>query len=583
MNDDTAQLAPDASIEDILFAKHLITTEQLEMVRQDAVNTGQPVEQILKDRGFATAVDITAARAALIGIGYIDISSKQFSPEVLNLVPEPVAERYLAIPFELDNTSNSLSVAMADPLDLAAINFLEKKSGKKIKPFLSDPDALRVAITEKYSQGLTTEVTAALKDAPAPAEKKSVSSEVDLAKSGEIIRDAPVAKITTSLLEFALKSRASDIHIEPLEGHSRVRYRIDGILYEKLILPDKIHDSVVSRIKIMSNLKIDERRIPQDGRFNFKGENGGEVDVRVSTLPTVHGEKVVMRLLRKSGGVPTMQDLGLRGLALRNLEVAILRPHGIIVVCGPTGSGKTTTLYSVLSKVNSTKVNIVTIEDPVEYQMPGINQVQVNVQAGLTFSTGLRSFLRQDPNIILVGEIRDEETTDLAIQAALTGHLVFSTLHTSNAAGAMPRLLDLGGEPFLLASTMTAVLGQRILRKICEHCKESFNPPEIMVKDIKSVLGNLLSPSKIVNGQLTLYRGKGCSECGDSGFLGRIGIFEVLSVSDKIAKMILSHSAASDVEKQAIEEGMVTMKQDGYLKALEGITTIEEVLRVAQD
>lgn len=571
----------DLDIGDQLLNKKIISQEQLAMARQESAVKNVPIESILIERGFITNEQLTSARAAQIGISYVDISSKAISPELLTLVPQPVAERYVIVPFELDNESGSLSVAMADPLDLSVINFLEKKTQKKVKPFLSDPSAIKAVISEKYAQGLGTEVTAALKDAPTEIPKGTGNISADLSKSGDVIRDAPVAKITTSLLDFAVKSRASDIHIEPVGDSTRVRYRIDGILYEKLVLPAKIHDSVVSRIKIMSNLKIDEKRIPQDGRFNYKADNM-EVDLRVSTLPTVNGEKVVMRLLRKSGGVPTLTDLGLRGLALKNLEIAILRPHGIIIICGPTGSGKTTTLYSVLSKINSTKVNIVTLEDPVEYQIAGINQVQVNVQAGLTFATGLRAFLRQDPNIILVGEIRDSETTELAIQAALTGHLVFSTLHTSNASGAIPRFLDLGAEPFLLASSLSAIVGQRILRKICQKCKESFEPPEIMVTDIKSVLGPLLH---LRDGEtkVKLYRGKGCSECGDSGFLGRVGIFEVLPVTDKVAKMILSHTDSTDIEKEAVGDGMITMKQDGYMKAIEGITTIEEVLRVAQD
>lgn len=571
----------DLDIGDALLSAKKISNEQLALARQESAATGNSVEQTLLTRGFITPGDLTATRAAQIGIAFVDIDTKPISPEVLDLVPQPVAEKYEVVPFEFDAQTNFMSVAMADPLDLATINFLEKKSGKKVKPFLADAASIRGVIGEKYSQGLGTEVSAALKESPGDLAKQSVTSGVDLTKPGDVIRDAPVAKITGSLLDFAVKARASDIHIEPIGDNTRVRYRIDGILYEKLVLPMKIHDSVVSRIKIMANLKIDEKRIPQDGRFNYKTDNA-EVDVRVSTLPTVFGEKVVMRLLRKSGGVPTLADLGLRGMALKNLEISILRPHGVIIICGPTGSGKTTTLYSVLSKINSTKVNIVTLEDPVEYQISGVNQVQVNPTAGLTFATGLRSFLRQDPNIILVGEIRDAETTELAIQAALTGHLVFSTLHTSNASGAIPRFLDLGAEPFLLASSLSAIAGQRILRKICQTCKESFDPPEIMVSDIKKVLGNLL-PVKVASEKIKLYRGKGCSECGDSGFLGRVGIFEVLPVSDKVAKMILSHADSNDIERQGVEEGMITMKQDGYLKALEGITTIEEVLRVAQD
>jgi type II secretory ATPase GspE/PulE/Tfp pilus assembly ATPase PilB-like protein len=335
---------------------------------------------------------------------------------------------------------------------------------------------------------------------------------------------------------------------------------------------------LVSRIKILAELKIDEHRIPQDGRFNFKIDTE-EVDLRVSTIPTVKGEKIVMRLLRKSGGIPTLPELGLSGTGLKALESSMLRPHGIILVCGPTGSGKTTTLYAVLSRLNTTRVNIASLEDPVEYEIPGVNQVQINPPVGLTFASGLRAFLRQDPNIILVGEIRDKETTDLAIQAALTGHLVFSTLHTSSAAGALPRLIDLGAETFLIASTVNAIVGQRIVRKICKHCKESYPPPEQLVKEIRSVLGKLISAEK----ELALFRGKGCTECNHLGYLGRIGIYEVLPATEKIGKLILERADAADLEKQAIEDGMITMRQDGYLKVINGDTTIEEVLRVAQE
>jgi type II secretory ATPase GspE/PulE/Tfp pilus assembly ATPase PilB-like protein len=355
-------------------------------------------------------------------------------------------------------------------------------------------------------------------------------------------------------------------------------------MQERLVLPKRLHDAVVSRIKILADMKIDEKRIPQDGRFNFKmGE--AEVDLRVSTLPTVHGEKIVMRLLKKSGGIPTMPELGLRGLALKNLETQIARPHGIILVTGPTGSGKTTTLYAVLSKLNNNRVNIMTLEDPVEYEIPGVNQVQINPGAGLTFATGLRSFLRQDPNIILVGEVRDRETTELAIQAALTGHIVFSTLHTNNASGAIPRLLDLGAEPFLIVSSLNAVVGQRIARKICPTCKEEYDPEEAMKKDLTDVLGALLPKDK----PMKLYRGVGtingvaCTACVGTGYLGRIGIFEVLPISTEIAKLISTRASMEDIESVAVKDGMITMKQDGYMKALEGVTTIEEILRVAQD
>jgi type II secretory ATPase GspE/PulE/Tfp pilus assembly ATPase PilB-like protein len=382
----------------------------------------------------------------------------------------------------------------------------------------------------------------------------------------------------THILDFAVRARASDIHIEPMEQSTRVRYRIDGILQEKLTTPKELHDALVSRIKILSGMKIDERRIPQDGRFNFKNTEQ-EVDLRVSTLPTTWGEKIVIRLLKKSGGIPELPELGLRGTALRHLEEAILRPHGIIIICGPTGSGKTTTLYSIIQKLNLPKVNIMTLEDPVEYKIPGVNQVQINPAVGLTFASGLRSFLRQDPNIILVGEVRDRETADLAIQASLTGHLVFATLHTNDASGALPRLLDMGAEPFLLASSITAIVAQRVLRKIDEKNKEAYTPAPEVIADIKQQLGTLLP--KDFNGQL--YRGVPTPENNNSGYKGRVAIFEILPVSEKVARLILERAPSSDIDKQAKADGMISMKQDGYLKVVEGVTTIEEVLRVAQE
>jgi type II secretory ATPase GspE/PulE/Tfp pilus assembly ATPase PilB-like protein len=440
-------------------------------------------------------------------------------------------------------------------------------------------DDILGAIDETYSQNLGEDVTAALKETSGPEVKTYEAGHL-----GEVIREAPIAQIVSATLEQAIHLRASDVHIEPQVGDTRVRYRVDGILQERLVLPKRLQDAVISRIKILADMKIDEKRIPQDGRFNFKmGEE--EVDLRVSTLPTVHGEKIVMRLLKKSGGIPTLPELGLRGLALKNLEAQITRPHGIILVTGPTGSGKTTTLYAVLSKLNNNRVNIMTLEDPVEYEIPGVNQVQINPVAGLTFATGLRSFLRQDPNIILVGEVRDRETTGLAIQAALTGHTVFSTLHTNNAAGAIPRLLDLGAEPFLIVSSLNCIVGQRIARKICPTCKEEYDPEEAVKKDIIKVLGVLLSKES----PLKLYRGKGtvngtpCAACVGTGYLGRMGIFEVLPVSTEIAKLIATRASMDDIQQVAVKEGMMTIKQDGYMKAVEGITTIEEVLRVAED
>jgi len=558
---------------DVLVAQKVLTSEVAQKIKTEQADSGKPFKEIILNGSFASEDQMAQAEGRLKNIPYIDLEETAFSPMALNLLPQAVAEKYTLIPIEYDKASGELSVAMADPLDLATIQFISKKAGVRIKPLIASPPQIKEAIGAHYTQSLAAEVRAVLKEAPESINIKTV----DLAQLGEVIREAPIAKVVSTILEFAMRARASDVHIEPQETRTRVRYRIDGILHEKLILPRRIHESVVSRIKILCGMKIDEKRVPQDGRFNFKAGDQ-EIDLRVSSLPTSHGEKIVMRLLKKSGGVPDLHELGLRGLALKNLEDAILRPHGIILVCGPTGSGKTTTLYSVLSRINTPRVNIITLEDPVEYQIAGVNQVQVNPAAGLTFASGMRSFLRQDPNIIMVGEIRDRETTDLAVQASLTGHLVFSTLHTNDASQAPPRLLDLGAEPFLLTSSVTCIVAQRICRRICPDCKQEVEPlPEVMA-DIKQVLGKLWGGKPV-----KLSVGKGCQACSNTGYRGRIGIFEVLPVTEKIGRLILEEAPAVDISKTALAEGMITMKQDGYLKALEGLTTLEEVLRVAEE
>lgn len=562
---------------EILLKAGSLSQEQYDQVRLESLNSGQAVEELIVNQALVNETDLTKAKAEYYKIPYVDLSEEGVAPEALNQFSEQVARRYTVFPFSLDKAKGTLAVAMANPLDLTAIEFLQAKSGNKILPFFAPQSEIIKAINERYGQSLSTEVVAALKETG-----ETTVRTVDLAKIGQVIREAPIAKIVSTILDFAMKARASDVHIEPQESRTRVRYRIDGILHEKLVLPKSVHDAVISRIKILAEMKIDEKRIPQDGRFNFRSGQE-EVDLRVSSLPTVHGEKIVMRLLKKSGEVPTLTDLGLRGRAVRNLETAILVPHGIILITGPTGSGKTTTLYSILTRINTPRVNILTLEDPVEYQIAGVNQVQVNPQAGLTFASGLRSFLRQDPNVIMVGEVRDKETAELAIQAALTGHLVFSTLHTNSAAGALPRLLDMEAEPFLLASSMTCVLAQRVLRRICKDCQESYEPGAEVVADIKQALGSLYEGWRQQRGEkIVLYRGKQCDKCGETGYKGRVGIFEVLPVTEKIGRLILERSPASLIEKAAVEDGMVLMKQDGYWKALEGITTLEEVLRVAQ-
>lgn len=573
------------SLLDILLSSKVLNQEQYNQIKLEVVNTGEPVEQLISKHNFVSPEALAKAKGVFYKVPFIDIMATAASPEALNLIPEQVARHYKLFPFALDKNTNALSVAMANPLDLGAVEFIKKKSAKKVVVYISPEVDVIKAIEDRYAQSLSTEVTEALKEAGVVKEGVKV---LDSKKMGGIIREAPISKIVATILEFAVKSRASDVHIEPLEDKTRVRYRIDGVLHEKLVLPRRVHEAVISRIKILSDMKIDEKRIPQDGRFNFRSGNE-EVDLRVSSLPTVHGEKIVMRLLKKTGNVPTLLELGLRGRALKNLQEAILVPHGIVLITGPTGSGKTTTLYSILSEISTPKVNIITLEDPVEYQMLGVNQVQVNPQAGLTFASGMRSFLRQDPNIILVGEVRDEETAQLAIQASLTGHLVFSTLHTNSASGALPRLLDMQAEPFLLASSMTCVVGQRICRRICKFCKEEYEPSQELKADIKNVLGNLLEAHLVgktsevkKEKKITLVRGKGCPECNDTGYFGRVGIFEVLPITEKISRLILERTPSSQLENQAVKEGMILMKQDGYLKVLEHVTTIEEVLRVAQ-
>ncbi len=561
-------------LEDILAKKGALTSQQLSFVKTESRRRQESVEKILAQMGWVNSEQLTQAKAEIIGVPFVTPDKNPISPEVLAYLPEEVAKRFVVIP--IAHSGDTLSVAMVDPLDLQTLEFIEKKTGLAVRPYIATAESINAAISEQYTRGLSVEVGEALAEAsPGLTAPMTAAGAI----SG-VLGEAPIARIVSTLLEYGIRIRASDIHIEPLENETRIRYRIDGILHEKLILPRRIHDAIVSRIKILGNMKIDEKRLPQDARFNFKAGQE-ELDLRLSTMPVSFGEKVVMRLLKKSGLVPTLPELGLRGVALHRLEENIARPHGIILVCGPTGSGKTTTLYSVLSKLNSTRVNIMTLEDPIEYQIPGVNQVQVNPQAGLTFASGLRSFLRQDPNIIMVGEIRDTETTDLAIQASLTGHLVFSTLHTNNASGSLPRLLDMEAEPYLIASTVTCIVGQRVVRKVCQTCKIPREVSADVLENIKKVLAKVYNFEK--GKKLVFYVGPGCRECNNTGYLGRIGIFEVLVVSEKISRMILARETAQAIEDEAIAGAMITMKQDGFLKIIEGITTVEEVLRVAEE
>jgi type IV pilus assembly protein PilB len=568
-----------------------LSLEKSEEVRMKAASLGKKAEEILKEEKQVDEEGLVEAKAVMMGIPYFKETQLIVPPELLKMVPESLARNYMLIPVEIDKKSGSLKMVMARPSDLGTIDFFQRRTGYRITAMMASEKNINNLIDKLYLQSLTGEVSEVLSEEGSATEEAGIKT-ITKESLSEIIKEPKIVEIVKKILEHAIRLRASDVHIEPEEEITRIRYRIDGILEEKLTLDKKYHASLASRIKILGGMKIDERRLPQDGRFNFESEDG-EVDLRISSLPTVFGEKIVMRLLKKSGKIPTLPELGLRGRALKNLEQAVNIPHGIILITGPTGSGKTTTLYSMLTKINTPKVNVITLEDPVEYQMKGINQVQVNPDAGLTFASGLRSFLRQDPNIIMVGEIRDEETAALAVQASLTGHLVFSTIHTNSASGALPRLLDMKVEPFLLSSSMTAVVAQRVLRKICDECKMAYVPEKAVVEDMKVVLGGLYAgflKSNVErtaeaqkNGQeVLLYKGKGCTKCGNTGYHGRIGVFEVLVISEKVARLIMEQADASTVEKQAVAEGMITLKQDGYLKVLEGVTTIEEVVRVAQ-
>lgn len=563
------------TLADILVAQGVLSQEKAQQVKMAEVQTGKPQEDILTNRSLVNEDQLVKAKAQFYNIPYVDLENVPTSPAALGVLTQETAKKFNVFPVAVDPEKKELTLAMAEPMDLAAIEFIEQKTGYRVSPRAAVPAVINEYITSRYASPLSQEVTQALREVS--SEQNRVRT-LDASSRTGLIREERISGVVTHVLEFAVRSRASDIHIEPLENITRVRYRIDGILQEKLTVPKEIHDSLISRIKILSGMQIDEKRKPQDGRFNFRTSEQ-EVDLRVSALPTTWGEKIVIRLLKKSGGVPDLPDLGLRGRALKLVEDAILKPHGIVIICGPTGSGKTTTLYSLIQRLNTAKVNIMTLEDPVEYNIGGVNQVQINPNVGLTFASGLRSFLRQDPNIILVGEIRDNETAGLAIQASLTGHLVFSTLHTNDAAGSLPRLIDMGIEPFLLASSMTAVVAQRVLRKIDEENKEAYVPDENVIQDMKNVLGPLFPK----NGIEKLYRGKPTPENNNSGYLGRVAIFEVLPITEKVERLILQRASSEEIEKQAREEGMITLKQDGYMKVIEGVTSIEEVLRVAQE
>ncbi|MBM2820733.1 MAG: Type secretion system protein (GspE) [Candidatus Berkelbacteria bacterium] len=511
-------------------------------------------------------------------ISYIDLSKTSVPKKILSTLPEHIARFYQVVP--LEEKGSTLTVAMIDPEDREAIEFVKKKTGKELEIKICTQADLN-HVLDQYA-ALSAELKKIVESAEAEEEDLKPQQEApDTAKKEDIIETAPAAKIVQSLFKRAVREKASDIHIEPEEDDTVVRFRVDGILRKVISLPKEIHPAIISRVKILCNMKIDETRLPQDGRFQTVVD-GAEVDFRLSSLPTVNGEKIVARILDKSAGILTLEQLGLRGTAFQTLDDNIHKAHGMILVTGPTGSGKTTTLYAVIDKIKSVGINIVTLEDPVEYRMQSINQSQVHSQIGFSFANGLRSIVRQDPDIIMIGEIRDYETADMAVHAALTGHVVLSTLHTNDAAGAIPRLIDMKIEPFLVNSSINCVVAQRLCRKICDTCKEPLQieagESDMAQKELAILPKNVEKPSKI-----QFLHGKGCDTCSGTGYKGRIGIFEVFSLSDDLKVMVAKKASGTELGNQAIKNGMVTMKQDGILKALDGLTSLEEVWRVTKD
>lgn len=546
----------------------------------DSLPEGKPTDEknnpAQEEQGITSGYkDLEPFASRKTSISYIDLSKTTVPKEVLQLISEKIAREYRVVPIE--NTETELVVGMVDPEDMEAIEIVKKIVGKKVSPKLTTETDLN-HVLDQY-QGFESEVEEAIGDVEDKDEDKKDQKSPDAVISSS----APASRIVNSLLKRAIRDKASDIHIEPYESEVTVRFRIDGVLHKKVSLPKDIQQAVASRIKILSNLKIDEQRLPQDGRFSIMMDDR-KVDFRVSTMPIANGEKIVMRILDKLSGIISIDDLGFRERDLGLINNSCQKSHGMILVTGPTGSGKTTTLYALIEKIYAEGINIITLEDPIEYQIPGINQSQVNAEINYTFASGLRSILRQDPDVVMIGEIRDKETAEMAVHAALTGHVVLSTLHTNDSAGAIPRLIDMGIEPFLLNSSLNLILAQRLARRICDSCKEEISPTPDQLKLVQDELAKMSKSEKTkIGNKIKLYKGKGCKDCGDTGYKGRIGIYEVLEVDKKIKDMVAHEASSAEIEESAVANGMTTMVQDGILKAISGQTTIEEVWRVTKE
>ncbi len=543
-----------------LVESGLLTDEQVKEALNEGRQSGESLLKVIQKKKLLEEKIILKFLEEEMDIPHVNLSTYLVDQKTIELITPIAAKKYGIIPLFI--VENTLSLAMTDPFDIKAIDEIRGKTGFDIEPMAATPTEIEQAIAQYYGvSGTLEEVLLQV----APPEAHNMGSSLTLSD------DAPVAKLVNLLIIQAVQERASDIHIDPEENRVRVRYRIDGILHEASSPPSHLHASIASRIKVISELDIAESRIPQDGRFSYSYE-GRTIDVRVSTYPTIYGEALVLRLLDKKKMLISLDDLGFSAENRDLFESIVKRPYGIILVTGPTGSGKTTTLYSTLNHINSPEFNIMTIEDPVEYELPGIRQAQVNVKAGMVFATALRSMLRQDPDVILVGEIRDFETASVAIESALTGHLVFSTLHTNDAPGALTRLTDMGVEPFLTSSATAAVIAQRLVRKICPNCKEEIKLPKEVTEQFESLKGK----------DIPFYHGAGCKACKNTGYKGRIGLFETLVMDEEIRQLVLSRESTSKIKNSAIKSGMKTLQEDGILKVINGLTTLDEVLRVTQ-
>lgn len=572
---------------ELLTREGLLAGDDLEAAREEASSEKKPLFGVLSEKNMINDELLVHATAQISGVPYVNLTNSIIDQNILQLVPSDIAERFMAVP--LAEVDNRLAVAMLDANNVQAVDYLASRIQRPLKVFMASETSVR-HVLDQYRTDLSSVNIAA----------KASQEEANIAEAGDIkmiSQDSPISRALNTILEYAIKARASDIHIEPLEKALKIRCRIDGVLREVMQLSKSVEPALVSRIKILSELKIDEHRVPQDGQFAVKILDK-EVDLRIAISPVVWGEQVVIRLLDKTGNSFDLEEMGYAGRALRTIRKGIKQPNGMVLTSGPTGSGKSTSLYALIKEIKDDTVNIVTLEDPVEYKMDGVNQIQVNAEVGLTFANGLRSILRQDPDVVMVGEMRDRETANLGVQAALTGHLVFSTLHTNSAAGVLPRLLDMAVEPFLIASTVNTIIGQRLVRRVSKH-REAYWSNPIETQNILTTVGHLLPKTKeevaTVSEDLgykdlplagqnayTLVKGRDTPST-PHGYAGRAGLYEVMDVSDDIKTLIAQRASSAEIQRKAVEQGMITMRQDGYLKALTGVTTLEEVNRVTSD